>query len=999
VDIDKSRLREAAERYAPPGTTRRDVAAVGARLALDVQRHMGDLRTAWRRHRPRAVKHYGMWLANHRSSPSELAAQRRVATGGESAPAVHVAFVVLAGPDQEAHLATTVRALQLQTDPRWSARVAGLTVMTWDDERVGEPIVGDAWSMLADGEADDLVVVLEAGDQLEPDFVFRVAAAAWERPMAAVVHWDDDVIGVDGLVDDPRVKPSWSPDTLLSGNYLGRSFAVRRRHAAGLGDGAHGDDGRWWSLLLSLDVDAEAVVRIPRVLHHLVRRPDPIAGGAALVGRHLARRGIEPGRVLVTDEPGGVRVRWQPEEWPSVAILIPTRHNRPFVERCLGGVARSTYDRVTVRIVDNGPHTPENETWYEDLSQRLGLELDVLWWDEPFNYSRVNNQIAARSTEDVLVFLNDDTLPVDADWLRELAAWAVQPDVGLVGLQLLDNDGAIQHGGVILGLGGFAGHLFQGLRPGDDSLIGSTRWYRNTLSVTAACVAVRRELFERIGGFDERFILCGSDVVLGLDTTFLGLRNVCSPFAEVRHIESATRGSSIPECDFFASFWRYQKWLNSGDPFYSPNLSLTSLQPVLRPVGEPPAIEAVGAQLNRPHRVFRQTNDEAEIAMLASNCRADSTTRPQVEAWHAAVHGPQPVETVNWFLPDLDSPFYGGINTALRIADRLAASHGVKNQFVVMAAANEMFFDSALAAAFPRLAGSDVVFYDGTVDSMQRVAPDADVSIATLWVTAYAVAHFARTRRRFYLIQDFEPMFYPAGSLYALTEEGYRLGLYGLCNTARLRDIYTGRYGGHGFAFMPAVQGDVFHANGRRPLDHEGPARVFLYARPGHWRNCWELAGPALDIVKRRFGSDVHIVTAGSWARPEDLGRGIDHLGLLDYRDTGALYRTCDAGIALTLSEHPSYLPLELLACGVPVVAFDNPAGDWIIEHERNALRCPRTVDGLAEAVSRLVGEADLRSRLSVAGLADIAARHADWDAALAGIHPFLVDPEAVGRG
>lgn len=238
-------------------------------------------------------------------------------------------------------------------------------------------------------------------------------------------------------------------------------------------------------------------------------------------------------------------------------------------------------------------------------------------------------------------------------------------------------------------------------------------------------------------------------------------------------------------------------------------------------------------------------------------------------------------------------------------------------------------------------------------------------------------------------------MFYPAGSLYALTEETYRLGLYGLCNTERLRNIYADEYDGTGYGFMPAVQSNVFHADGRRPLEHDGPARVFVYARPGHWRNCWELAGLALDEVKRRYGDGVHLVTAGSWAGAEDLGRGIDHRGLLDYRDTGDLYRTCDVGVALTLSKHPSYLPLELLACGVPVVAFDNPAGDWILEHEGNSLRCPRTVDGLADAISRLVEDQALRARLSTRGLESISARHSDWHAALGGIHDFLVDPES----
>jgi O-antigen biosynthesis protein len=138
-------------------------------------------------------------------------------------------------------------------------------------------------------------------------------------------------------------------------------------------------------------------------------------------------------------------------------------------------------------------------------------------------------------------------------------------------------------------------------------------------------------------------------------------------------------------------------------------------------------------------------------------------------------------------------------------------------------------------------------------------------------------------------------------------------------------------------------------------------------------------------------------VTAGSWARPDDLGRGIEHLGLLDYRDTGALYRTCDAGIALTLSAHPSYLPLELMACGVPVVAFDNPAGNWVLHHERNSLRCPRTVDGLADAVERIARDGALRARLGEEALATIATGHSDWGKALSGIHAYLSDP--VGQG
>lgn len=993
--MDRAQIRAAAQRLLPSGSARRDLAKIGLQAGREVRSHAGEARHVLRAARPRLGEPYAAWAARHRASADTLDAQR--AALAARSPLVEICFVVVDRGRGRRGVDKTLRSLARQSFQAWTAVVVGAEPSA-DDPRVKASSASDVASALSDiaasGPASELVVVLHAGDECEPDLAFLLVDAAWQRPNVDVLHWDDDVFDGSGAPHDPRFRPSWSPDMLLSANYIGRSVAIRRRRLQEVGGYPQPGDGiDWWDLLLSLDLDVDEVERLPRVLLHLESRPVASDGGAALVERHLMRRGSS----ATTEKVGAdVRVRWALPDPPSVTIVIPTRHNRAFMDRCLRSIAATAYPALEVRVVDNGGQSAENSAWYDALATELKLDLRVRWWDEAFNYSRVNNVVAAEdATGEVLVFLNDDTEALDPEWLHELVGWTAQPGVGLVGGQLLDEHGLIQHGGVIVGLNGFADHLFEGMPPGSDSLLGPTSWYRNVLSVTAACVAAHRSVFERLGGFDERFILCGSDVALGLDAMAAGLRNVCTPFVGVRHLESATRGSSVPEADFFASYWPYHKWLVGGDPYFSPNLSMYSREPQLRDDGEISSMQHVAGVVNRPFTVFRQSSTQEEVNWLATICRADAGLRPRVEAAHAQLVGPRPVTTVNWFLPDIDSPFYGGINTALRIADQLAADHGVANRFVVMAPPNEAFFRSALAAAFPRLADSAICFYDGSVQSMEANVPASDVAIATLWVTAYAVAQFTRTSRRFYLIQDFEPMFYPAGSLYALTEETYRLGLYGLCNTERLRNIYADEYDGTGYGFMPAVQSNVFHADGRRPLEHDGPARVFVYARPGHWRNCWELAGLALDEVKRRYGDGVHLVTAGSWAGAEDLGRGIDHRGLLDYRDTGDLYRTCDVGVALTLSKHPSYLPLELLACGVPVVAFDNPAGDWILEHEGNSLRCPRTVDGLADAISRLVEDQALRARLSTRGLESISARHSDWHAALGGIHDFLVDPES----
>jgi glycosyltransferase involved in cell wall biosynthesis len=200
-------------------------------------------------------------------------------------------------------------------------------------------------------------------------------------------------------------------------------------------------------------------------------------------------------------------------------------------------------------------------------------------------------------------------------------------------------------------------------------------------------------------------------------------------------------------------------------------------------------------------------------------------------------------------------------------------------------------------------------------------------------------------------------------------------------------------------SFQPAVDTSVFHARGRAESDPAAPPNLFVYARPGHWRNCWELASVALEELKRRLGDRIRIVSAGSWAMPGESEHlpFIRHLGLLDYRATGELYRRCDMGLVLTVSEHPSYLPLELMACGAVPVAFDNPAGHWLLEDGENSVLTPRTVDGLADGLERLAVDPALRRRLAAAGLRRIAAGHADWARALAPIHDYLSDPEGSG--
>jgi GT2 family glycosyltransferase/glycosyltransferase involved in cell wall biosynthesis len=991
----KQRVKRAAKERLPEGSRARAVALAALASYRETVEFGRRLRSTWviPGVRERGEPRYSRWLRQQRSTSAQLAAQRKAARGADRP--VRFLVAVLPGSGQ---VDDTLASLREQTWGHWHAAVCGVTLPTGVDPRIsradaagGRP--AHAANLAIDRSDADFVIVLEAGDRLDPDCLHSVATAAHQDPLVDLVHWDDDLRTAGGRRLEPRFRPAWSPDTLLSANYLGRSFAVRRARLRWAGGLRHEtEDALHWDLVLRSGVDDERVARVPRVLGTVLRRAPRVSGhGVRAVQDHLDRLGL-PGTAVAAGP--AVRVRWQVEAPPHVTVVIPTRHNRRMLGSCLPSLAKTDYPAFDLVIVDNGGRTEDNERWYRDNA--AGLELDVLWWDvQPFNYSAVNNAAVARARGEVLVFLNDDTEVLDPGWLRELVGWAAQPDVACAGLQLLGPDGTIQHAGAILGLSGFADHVFEGMRPGSDSLLGSTAWNRNLLAVTGACLAIRRGVFDELGGFDERFQLTGSDVALGLDARLHGYRNVCSALAGVRHLESATRGTEIPRMDFFTSYWRYNAWLFGGDPYFSPNLSLGSRRPALRGSAEPTPAQRLELPLGRSFRVFRQRSDAAEAVMLADMCRALPTDVAATAALHARNAAPFDVRTINWFIPDIDSPFYGGINSALRIADHLARQDGVRNRFVVWGSPPDYFVRSALAAAFPALAGSEIVFYDRHSDAALAALPEADVAIATLWVTAYAVAHAPNVRRKFYLIQDFEPMFYPASTLYALAEETYRLGLYGLCNTDNLLRVYREDYGGRGVSFRPAVDQSVFHADGRHQRTEGAPVTVFVYARPGHWRNCWEMASLALAELKARLGDRVRIVTAGSWATGDSSSVGIKHLGLLDYRATGQLYRGSDVGLALTVSKHPSYLPLELMACGVPVVAFDNPWGHWILRDGENCLLAKRTVDSLADRLERLCVDGELRRRLSAQGLADIAAHHADWERALSGIYPYLCDPDA----
>ena len=330
--------------------------------------------------------------------------------------------------------------------------------------------------------------------------------------------------------------------------------------------------------------------------------------------------------------------------------------------------------------------------------------------------------------------------------------------------------------------------------------------------------------------------------------------------------------------------------------------------------------------------------------------------------------------TIQWFVPWFHLVHGGGVHTVLRFADRFAREHGIENRFAIYdrdtpEAARDVA--AKIARAFPALENAPVT-------AGPDPPGDADAAIATAWPSAYPLVRFDRARAKFFLVQDWEPDFHPAGSTSALLEQAARFGIPGLVNTPGLAEAYRA-HGNPALAFRPAPDARYSPPAGPRP---ERPVRVVFYGRPRMARNAFELGLTTLRHVKRELGDEVEIVCAGEDWSPGQYGAAdvLTNLGMLE--DPGAvaeLYRTCHVGLVFMLTRHPSYQPLEWMASATVTVTNENPHTAWLLRHEDNALLAPPLPALVAEQVVRAARDAALRERVVAAGLREV--EDLDWDA------------------
>jgi GT2 family glycosyltransferase len=464
---------------------------------------------------------------------------------------------------------------------------------------------------LARGE---FVALLDHDDELPPYALYAVALELNRSPCLDLIYGDEDKIDEHGGRYDPYFKSDWNPDLLTAQNcisHLGAFRTERLREIGGFQEGVEGCQDWDIALRITEGIPASRIRHIPRVLYHWRAIPGSTAlaleeknyidrTGRKMLTEHFERLGVS---AAVTPVEGGHwRIKYAITSEPLVTIIIPTRNQARLLRRCLESIDKKTaYRNYELLIVDNRSNELESISYLSELRQR---GIKILNYTQPFNYSAINNAAVKEARGDLVCFLNNDMEVITPEWLEEMVSHALRPEIGAVGAKLYFPDETLQHIGIILGLGGPAGHVLYKFNGNTGGYYNRARLVCNYSAVTAACMMVRKSVFVEVGGFDqENLPVSYNDVDLCLRILAAGYRNLYTPFAQFYHHESASRGEDASRENRARSqaeieyMWKRWGQLLLRDPGYNPNLSLQredyslAAPPRLKPIWEESALD------------------------------------------------------------------------------------------------------------------------------------------------------------------------------------------------------------------------------------------------------------------------------------------------------------------------------------------------------------------------------------------------------------------------
>ena len=558
---------------------------------------------------------YGPWYEAYVPDEKTLEAQRRHQFS--DAPLISIAVPAYRTPPQ--FLRDMIDSLLAQTYGNWELCIANGSPDDQEMNRIleeyGKRDVRVRYENLTEnlGIAEntnaalamargEFVGLLDHDDLLAPNALYEIVLALEKNPEADAVYTDEDKVTMN-LEEhfQPHLKPDFNLDLLRSNNYICHFFAVRKSVIEKAGGFFREFDGAQdYDFIFRCVENSRKVAHVPEILYHWRTHKASTAdnpaskmyaydAGKRAIEAHLKRTGTE-GIVSHTPDLGFYRVKYPVQGEPMISIIIPNKDQKESLESCLKSIREKTgYKNYEIIIIENNSTSDEIFHYYKELS--ADPQIRLLRWKKEFNYSAINNYGARMAKGEYLLFLNNDVTVITDGWMEEMLGVCQRPEVGAVGVKLIYPDNTIQHAGCVVGLGGIAGHMFTDMPADRTGYLHKASILQDMSAVTAACMMMKKSVFEKAGGFTEELAVAFNDVDLCLKTRQTGYLIVYDPYARLWHMESKSRGAEDSkekvrrfqtEIEYMRSHWI--DILKNGDPYYNKNLSLTKWNYSLRPL-------------------------------------------------------------------------------------------------------------------------------------------------------------------------------------------------------------------------------------------------------------------------------------------------------------------------------------------------------------------------------------------------------------------------------
>lgn len=547
---------------------------------------------------------YKEWYENHKVSQEELEKQKKKVF--VYAPKISILVPVYNTP--QVFLKQMLQSVRKQTYANWELCIANanpdnekvkqiLEICMKKDDRIkvvnvpeNEGIAQNTNRAL-DIATGEFIGLLDHDDLLEENALYEIVSCLNKKKETDVLYTDEDKVTTD--LDEyflPNFKPDFNLDMLRANNYICHFFVAKKELIEKVGGfRAEYNGAQDYDLILRCTEQAQNVAHIAKILYHWRVHKESTAdnplskmyayeAGKKAIEGHLARCHTD-GEVLQTDNLGFYRIKYPVKGKPLVSILIPNKDQVDTLDKCLQSIEeRTDYDNYEIIIIEN--NSTEQKT-FDYYNQICNDKIRVVYWKKEFNYSAINNFGVDQAKGEYLLLLNNDMEVISRDWMSELLGHCQRPEVGAVGARLYYPDDTVQHAGIIIGIGGVAGSVFVGMKRGYTGYMHRAAIQQDLSAVTAACMMIKRSVFEEAGRLEEQLKVAFNDVDLCLKIRKNGYLIVYDPYVELYHYESKTRGAedTKEKVRRFQSEIEYMRchWidiLKNGDPAYNPNLTL-----------------------------------------------------------------------------------------------------------------------------------------------------------------------------------------------------------------------------------------------------------------------------------------------------------------------------------------------------------------------------------------------------------------------------------------